>query len=70
MWKIYAVAVMMLSGCSHFTINGTMCNQISNDPTNPLPKECQRYDEKKAQKAFDSNQVNQKAEIKIKIKSK
>ena len=40
-------------GCSNFTVNGTICDQILSDPnTQNIPKECRKYDEKEADKAF------------------
>ena len=45
-----------VSGCSNFTINGTICDQIATDPnTQNIPQECRKYDEKEAEKAFFKN---------------
>ena len=55
MWKFYIIAVLFFSGCSHFTFNATMCNQIASDPTATVPEECRIYNEEEAQKAFDNN---------------
>ena len=43
----------MMSGCSYFTFNATMCDQIASDPNAVVPQECKVYDEKKADKAFN-----------------
>ena len=43
----------ILSGCSYFTFNASMCDQIASDPHATMPQECQDYDEKKADKAFN-----------------
>ena len=40
-------------GCANFTINGTICDQINSEPnTQQIPKECRKYNEKEAEKAF------------------
>ena len=49
----------MMSGCSYFTFNATICDQISRDPSAVVPQECKIYDEKKADKAFNKV-VNEK----------
>jgi hypothetical protein len=49
----------MVSGCSYFTFNGTMCDEIASDPQATVPQECRNYDEKKADKAFNKV-VNEK----------
>jgi len=49
-------ALAFVSGCSNFTINGTMCDQIASDPnTQNIPQECRKYNEKEAEKAFFKN---------------
>ena len=43
-------------GCSNFTVNGTICDQIQSEPnTEAIPKECRKYNEKEAEKAFFKN---------------
>jgi hypothetical protein len=49
----------VLSGCSYFTFNASMCEQIAADPHATMPQECKDYDEKKADKAFNKV-VNEK----------
>ena len=56
MWKLSIITVLLLSGCSHFSFNATMCNQIASDPTALIPEECRIYNEDEAKKAFDNNQ--------------
>ncbi len=53
MWKVYLVTVFIFSGCSYFTFNATMCDQIASDPTATVPQECRNYSEKEAEKAFN-----------------
>ena len=44
--------VLSVSGC-YFTFNGSMCDQIASDPHGAnIPKECQNYNEDKAEKAY------------------
>ena len=53
MYKIAIVMLVLMSGCSYFTLNGTMCEQIASKPNQSVPQECRNYDEKEADKAFD-----------------
>lgn len=53
MYKTAIILAFMMSGCSYFTINATMCDQIESDPNAVVPQECKIYDEKKADKAFN-----------------
>jgi len=53
MYKIAIILVFMMSGCSYFTFNATMCDQIASEPNAVMPQECRNYDEKKAEKAFN-----------------
>jgi len=53
MLKILPLLAILFSGCSHFTINATICEQIAADPHETMPQECQNYSQEKAQKAFD-----------------
>ena len=53
MFKILPLMAIIFSGCSNFTLNATICDQISSDAMATIPKECQNYSEEKAQKAFD-----------------
>ena len=49
---IIAISAVFLAGCSYFTINGSMCDQVMSDPNSMnIPKECKAYDEKKAKEA-------------------
>ncbi len=60
MWKIYLVVVFALSGCSNFTINATMCDEIHSDPQATMPQECRNYSEKEADKAFNKTKDEKK----------
>jgi len=53
MYKFLIILALFLSGCANFEINGTMCDQVMSDPTNPVPQECRNYNEKEADKAFN-----------------
>jgi len=53
MYKIAIVIALFLSGCSHFRVNATMCDTIENEPGATVPQECQNYDKKRADKAFN-----------------
>ncbi len=53
MLKLYIVSLFLLTGCSHFTFNAPMCDQIGSDP-NMMSQECRNYNEEEAQKAFDN----------------
>ena len=41
---------LLLSGCSHFTVNATSCDDLMrNDPNSQnIPSECRDYNEKEA----------------------
>ena len=51
MYKIILVITFLFSGCSHFTINGTMCDRVALDPHATMPKECRNYVQEEADKA-------------------
>lgn len=53
MYKLILVSAFVLSGCTHFTINTTMCDEIALQPGQVIPKECRNYNEKEADKAFN-----------------
>lgn len=59
MYKLLIFLAFVFSGCSNFTINATICEQIASEPNAVMPQECKDYDEKKAQKAFDKT-INEK----------
>ena len=61
MYKLALAFSFLLSGCANFTINGTMCDQIANEPGAVIPKECRNYNEAEADKAF--NKVTDKKKI-------
>ena len=54
MYRFYLVAIFAFSGCSYFTFNATICEQIASDPQATIPTECRNYNEEEAQKAFDN----------------
>ncbi len=51
MFKIisFIISSIVLVGCSHFSINGMMCDQIISDPFATIPRECRNYDEELAE---------------------
>ena len=53
MYKLAILTALILSGCSNFTINATMCEQIASEPNAVVPQECRDYNEKEANKAFN-----------------
>jgi len=53
MYKLLLPLALLFSGCSHFTINATMCDNIASEPGVTIPQECRNYDEKEADKAFN-----------------
>ena len=53
MYKIVIILAFIMSGCSNFTINATMCEQIASEPNAVMPQECRDYNEKEADKAFN-----------------
>lgn len=60
MWKIaIIISMFFLGGCSHFVINGSMCDEIASDPHATIPKECRNYDKEEAAKAFDNTKHKQ-----------
>lgn len=65
----YVIAIfgmLALIGCSQFTINASMCNEIASDPHATMPEECRAYVDEEAQKAFDNtihNKGNSDEEI-------
>ncbi|WP_321779531.1 hypothetical protein [Sulfurimonas sp.] len=62
MYKYSLILVFLFSGCSHFTINASMCDKIASEPNTVVPEECRNYNEKEADKAF--NQTKHKQESK------
>lgn len=57
------LAILGLSGCSHFKVTAAMCDNI-NKEHGELPEECRNYNEEEADKAFhkikDANKVSGK----------
>ena len=53
---------LFLSGCSHFTFNASMCDQIASDPNAVMPNECRNYDEEEADKAFHQTKDEQESQ--------
>jgi len=53
MYKIAIFITLVFSGCSYFTINATMCDEIASQPNTVMPQECRDYSEKEADKAFN-----------------
>jgi len=63
MLKITIASLVFLVGCSYFTFNASMCEQIASDPHATMPEECRNYVEEEAQKAYD-NTKHEKVESK------
>ena len=61
MWKYYVATVLIFSGCSTVDVNGTMCDKISMDKDEVMPRECRIYSEKKASKAFNKTRPKVKS---------
>ncbi len=59
MYRVLILTVVLLSGCANFKVTGTMCDDINREPGDPIPQECQAYDEKKADKAFNKKKNEQ-----------
>lgn len=53
MYKIILPLALLLSGCSYFTVNATMCDKVASEPGVTIPQECRNYNEKEADKAFN-----------------
>lgn len=53
MYKILLAFSFFFSGCANFQINGTMCDQVANEPGQSVPTECRNYNEDEADKAFN-----------------
>ncbi|WP_455757215.1 hypothetical protein [Sulfurimonas sp.] len=51
MYKLLIAIVFLFSGCAQYAVNGTMCDEIANDPTKTIPQECRNYVEAEADKA-------------------
>jgi len=51
MYKILITIALLFSGCAQYAVNGTMCDEIANDPTQTIPTECRNYVEAEADKA-------------------
>lgn len=65
MWKFYLLSVFIFSGCSNMTFNTQMCQEIATDPQATMPKECMKYSEEEAEKAFNktSNKIESKEDL-------
>ena len=63
MLKITIASLVFLVGCSYFTFNASMCEQIASDPHAIMPEECRNYVEEEVQKAYD-NTKHEKVESK------
>lgn len=53
MSKVVLISMLLMSGCSGFTFNASMCEKIASEPNQVLPQECKNYNEEEAKKAFD-----------------
>ena len=62
MYKILLVTIFIFTGCSYFTFNAKMCDQIASDPHATVPQECIEYNEEKAEKAFNKPKDKQSTE--------
>ncbi len=72
MWKYLIGVVFIFGGCSNIEFSAAMCDKIASEPGAIIPKECKRYSEEKAQKAFDkvNNEKLESKESIIKFKRK
>lgn len=59
MYKYALIGALLFSGCSYFTFNAAMCDNIAKDPHATVPQECRNYNEKEADKAFHNTKHNQ-----------
>ncbi|PHS58784.1 MAG: hypothetical protein COB17_02230 [Sulfurimonas sp.] len=57
MYKILILSALIFSGCSYFTFNVAMCEQIAADPNQIMPEECRDYNEAEAERAFNSKKI-------------
>ncbi len=48
---LFIAGSFILTGCSYFSINGMMCDQVASDPFATIPTECRNYNEDMATKA-------------------
>lgn len=53
MIKLLLLTLLLFSGCSHFTITGTMCDNLDAQKSGEIPQECRAYNEEEADKAFN-----------------
>ena len=62
---LISVALFTLfSGCSNFTINAPICDEIGSEPNSQnIPKECRTYNEQEADKAFNKEKQNQQSDL-------
>jgi len=51
MYKVLITLILALSGCTGFSVNGTMCDNIETGPGVTIPNECRNYSEEEAEKA-------------------
>ncbi|MBL0708221.1 MAG: lipoprotein [Sulfurimonas sp.] len=56
------VLAFVLSACSHFTLNASMCDSIASEPNAVMPEECRNYNEEEADKAFNQTKHKQQSE--------
>jgi hypothetical protein len=62
MWKLYLIAVFMLSGCSKYAVNTPMCDNINKSPKETVPQECKNYNEEEATKAINKTKKTESKE--------
>ncbi|MBU0720028.1 hypothetical protein KJ877_01660 [bacterium] len=60
MAKSILLSLVVFIGCSQFTFNASMCEQVASDPHATIPKECRNYNEQEAEKAFNKTKHDQK----------
>jgi len=62
---LFIAILASFGGCSNFTINGTICDQIAQEPnTQAIPQECRKYNEQEAAKAYDKKRHQQQEDVK------
>jgi hypothetical protein len=65
MYKLILIISLFFIGCANYPVNGTICDKIKKDPTDPIPPECKVYSIEKAAEASENKQELMDAEDSI-----
>lgn len=57
MWKYSLVLGLLLSGCTYFEFNVSMCDNIRLNSDPSLIEQCRNYNDEEATKAFNKTKV-------------